>query len=660
MAELVYDIDLNVRKALKGIDDLQGKLKKTNSVAAKTGKTFGKLKGVLAGLSLVGFGALVKSSLNSADALGKVANKTGFAVTALQELRFAAEQSGIAQNALDTSLQRFSRRVGEAANGTGVLAKDLTAMGISIKDSDGSMRNINDVFNDYMRGISGATSEQEKLRLAIAAFDMEGGNMVNMLQNGTAGFMAMRKEARDLGAIVDKNTIKKATEANDAWGRVKAQFQAITTIAVANLAPALKNIADHISEMLKDKDQVERISEGFKAFGGSLEYVMTNLDGVMSAIKGVLITFGTFSVGKGLKVFEKLGKSLRNLWRFELAGVSLGLKKIGTWFAGALAPTLGFLGSLTAIAATLWGIAEAISAVISKANAAENMTGIPQARGSEDELRKKRLELIKKGQMLFDKIPRFRAGAELDNLNPAVKAKNLTDIQKSYAEALRATAKEFLPLKTATTEYENNVWKLQLALKEGFITQKEHATAMQNLKNQYKEFLDSMSAKEARTWTQGWVEAFRLYKDAAFNSAAGAKNAFFNATWAMEDAIVAFARTGKLTMANMVDGIISDMLRIQSRKLIANIFTGAGNIGNNFAGFFAHGGTIPAGKYGVAGEAGPELISGPAQVTPMGNTQVTYNINAVDAPSFENLLARDPTLIYALTEQGRRGLPSYA
>jgi len=36
---------------------------------------------------------------------------------------------------------------------------------------------------------------------------------------------------------------------------------------------------------------------------------------------------------------------------------------------------------------------------------------------------------------------------------------------------------------------------------------------------------------------------------------------------------------------------------------------------------------------------------------------VTYNINAVDAVSFQTLLARDPGLIYALTEQGRSRAP---
>ena len=50
---------------------------------------------------------------------------------------------------------------------------------------------------------------------------------------------------------------------------------------------------------------------------------------------------------------------------------------------------------------------------------------------------------------------------------------------------------------------------------------------------------------------------------------------------------------------------------------------------NAFAGFFAKGGTIPSGQFGVVGENGPEFVSGPAKVTPMGaGTVVNITVNS--------------------------------
>lgn len=93
-----------------------------------------------------------------------------------------------------------------------------------------------------------------------------------------------------------------------------------------------------------------------------------------------------------------------------------------------------------------------------------------------------------------------------------------------------------------------------------------------------------------------------------------------------------------------------------SASSIGDLFGGFSfsNPFENFAGFFAKGGMIPAGQFGVAGESGPELISGPANVTPMtgmgGN--VTYNINAVDASSFRSLLAQDPEFVHRVVQRG--------
>jgi lambda family phage tail tape measure protein len=82
-----------------------------------------------------------------------------------------------------------------------------------------------------------------------------------------------------------------------------------------------------------------------------------------------------------------------------------------------------------------------------------------------------------------------------------------------------------------------------------------------------------------------------------------------------------------------------------------------GGIGDFFGGFFANGGSLGAGKWGIAGENGPELISGPANISSMGGgTNVTYNINAVDAASFKQMLAQDPSFIYALSLQGGSGI----
>jgi len=167
--------------------------------------------------------------------------------------------------------------------------------------------------------------------------------------------------------------------------------------------------------------------------------------------------------------------------------------------------------------------------------------------------------------------------------------------------------------------------------------------------------------EEQRTFADGWKKSFKEYADNATNAARQAQRIFATTTRTMEDSIVGFAKTGKFEFKNFVNTVLEELLRIQIQKTFAQLLGGGGGSssggGSLFGGFFATGGMIPPGRFGVVGEAGPELVQGPAEVTPLTGTSVTYNINAVDASSFKELLARDPSFLFAVTEQGRRRAP---
>ena len=86
-------------------------------------------------------------------------------------------------------------------------------------------------------------------------------------------------------------------------------------------------------------------------------------------------------------------------------------------------------------------------------------------------------------------------------------------------------------------------------------------------------------------------------------------------------------------LTNTLDAVANSFAQVAvmqlSTGLAASVFGGSGGGGffsSLFAGFFQNGGNIPAGQVGIVGEAGPEFVSGPATVTPMGMGQ-TININ---------------------------------
>lgn len=80
-------------------------------------------------------------------------------------------------------------------------------------------------------------------------------------------------------------------------------------------------------------------------------------------------------------------------------------------------------------------------------------------------------------------------------------------------------------------------------------------------------------------WTNGATSAWANYLDSARNIAGQTKTLFGNAFSSMEDAVVNFAMTGKLSFADFAKSILADMARIATRQassaLLSSLF-GAG------------------------------------------------------------------------------------
>lgn len=191
---------------------------------------------------LLRLGRLVTDSLAFADALGTIADKIGVNVEFLQEYRFAASRFNVDQGTVDTALQRFTRRLGEAAQGTGVLLDPLRQYGIAVTDAEGRTRRTEDVLRDYADAVRGARDPQEQLRLAFRAFDSEGAALVNLLREGSEGFDTLAQRARRLGIVLDEELVRGA-------GRAQQQLKDLRQILSVNISAAVLRNADAIETL---------------------------------------------------------------------------------------------------------------------------------------------------------------------------------------------------------------------------------------------------------------------------------------------------------------------------------------------------------------------------------------------------------------------------
>ena len=131
-----------------------------------------------------------------------------------------------------------------------------------------------------------------------------------------------------------------------------------------------------------------------------------------------------------------------------------------------------------------------------------------------------------------------------------------------------------------------------------------------------------------------------------------------------EDSLADAIVSGKADFSDLA----SHLKQVLAKAMVQKFVTGP------IMGLFglASGGPANAGQPYIVGEEGPELfipknsgtvipndetmaMAGGAGIG--GGTQVTYNINAVDAKSFKQLVSQDPEFIFNVSQAGARRVP---
>ncbi|MDF1734926.1 MAG: hypothetical protein P1U37_06545, partial [Minwuia sp.] len=200
-----------------------------SSVLARIGPV-GIAIGAGLGSAVIGMNLMIEAAriaVKEFSDLANAADKLGVTVESLQELRFAAEQNGVATANFDTSLQRFTRRLADAQNGTGTLKAEFDALGIAVKNADGTNRTATAVLDDFADAMQRTGNQGERIRLAFAAFDTEGVDMVRVLKDGSQGLDDYANKARAAGAVVDGHLVESAREAGDELNRLEQENSAL-------------------------------------------------------------------------------------------------------------------------------------------------------------------------------------------------------------------------------------------------------------------------------------------------------------------------------------------------------------------------------------------------------------------------------------------------
>jgi len=331
------------------LNDISNKLKSAGDKMISAGKTMSMYITAPAIAAGAGILKLANEAGKYADEIGLMAEKTGFSTKSIQELQYVTNQLDVPFESVQSSITQFTNKLKEAVKGTGDTAQALNALGISMEDSAGKTRPINDVYMEVINKLGEMRNESDRNILASALFGRSWSELAPLLNAGGDAINQLIDDANRLGLIMSKEGIDAARKYTDHMDRLKLQFK-VTSAEIGNafiplitdtlvpfieskVVPTIKSFAGHITELIN----------WFKGLNPNIQATIGIVAGLLIAVGPATTIIGGVTNGIG-----------------ALVG---GLKSV----VGGIGGAIGMFGKLAATigvtSLTLVGIIAAVAAL---------------------------------------------------------------------------------------------------------------------------------------------------------------------------------------------------------------------------------------------------------------------------------------------------------
>lgn len=303
-----------------------------------------------AGAAAAGMVGLAVKAGQTADDLNTLSKVTGLTTETLQKFQYASDVIDVSMETLTGSLAKLTRSMGNAQKGTKTSEEAFAKLGVKITDTNGRLRDNEEVFNEVINALSKVRSETERDAIAMELFGRSAQELNPLILGGADALKELGDEAERAGLILSQEALDSINEFNDEIDKLKADAGATMLQLGATIGEALLPVLEKLAEGLKS---VMEWARGLDK--GTLTLIVT-LAGIVAAIAPVLIIVGSFakSISNIIDLGIRLGPVITK-------AIDLGVKagsaiaKLGGILTKVLGPALTFLTSPVGIAVAAIG-----------------------------------------------------------------------------------------------------------------------------------------------------------------------------------------------------------------------------------------------------------------------------------------------------------------
>lgn len=264
---------------------LDGMMSFSSGTVAVLGTTVAAVTGVTEAMKKLHEVTLEAAS--DADDLITKSAVTGLSTRTLQTLKYAENLIDVSTDTITGSLTKLTKNMADAAGGGEKMSQAFADLGISIKNSDGSLRSAESVFYDIVDALGSVKNSTERDAAAMELLGRSAQELNPLILQGSGVLKDLAKEAETTGYVLDESQIAKLGEVDDAYQRMQLQLEATKKTLAEEFAPASTKAMEDFTRVVREGGEMLVNSGIVQGLGDMLTYSTAMLEPI-GALLGIV------------------------------------------------------------------------------------------------------------------------------------------------------------------------------------------------------------------------------------------------------------------------------------------------------------------------------------------------------------------------------------
>lgn len=507
-------------KAAKSIDQYGKEVKSAGDNTLKTGDIIkanltsaAVIGGVQALGSAIGNTAtktvdLVKGTASYADDMLTLSTQTGISTDELQAYNYMAELTDTSMEDMTKSMAKNIKSMTNAQEGSKKYTEAYEKLNVKVDDGNHKLRDSEDVYWDVIDALKGITDQTERDSISMQLFGKSAQDLNPLIAQGSEGVKKLAAEARNMGAVLDKDTLDSLGKTDDALQRLYQATDIAKRKIGAEMAPAVAAAAEKITAEITDMDGkfTALVSGGLEKAVDGFTWIIDNSDLVIAGLGGIaagMITgaaVGTITSAVG--AFQTLSTAIKGA---ATAQEALNLAEIANPIGLAVTAVAGLTAAMIIYAKTQEDTTSGFAKLEDK---------IKEVREENDKLAGEIKTSGEKFTENTDEVKTNYGAIELlaDKLYKLADKENKSNAEKAQMKVLVDQLNESLPGLNLVLNEQTGILNKQRPAIEAVITSMKEQAMAQTYQEQYLKV-----AKQQVTAQENLKKAIEAQEDAQKN-----------------------------------------------------------------------------------------------------------------------------------------------